>query len=141
MVDDVLNHVPSELHIVIQVGKSDFRLDHPEFSRVTSGVRIFSAECGTEGVNVTECHSKGFAFELTRNCEVSALSEEILRPVNASILVFGQIVLVEGGYAEHFACTFGVRAGDNRCVNVNESAVVKEFVNCKSDFASDSENG
>ena len=85
----MLNHVPSELHIIVQVGKSNFRLNHPEFSRMTSCVRIFGAEGGTECVNVTKCHSKGFAFELTRNGKVGTLSKEILRPVNASILVLG----------------------------------------------------
>ena len=54
--DDILNHVLCQTHIVLQIGKGDFRLDHPELGGVAGGVGVFGTEGGAEGVDVAEGH-------------------------------------------------------------------------------------
>ena len=140
VVDDVLDHIPSELHIVIKIRKCDLRLDHPELCRVTCGVGVLCSEGRTEGVDVTERHSVGLALKLTRNGEVCALAEEVLGEINGAVLTSGGIVHVKGGNSEHLACALCIGAGDDGGVHVNESAAVEEGVDSKRYLASYSVN-
>ena len=139
MVDDVLDHIPGELHIVVKVGKCDLGLDHPELCCVARGVRILCSEGGAEGVYVTKRHSVGLALELTRNGEVCALAEEVLRIVDSAVLGSGGILGIESGYSEHLACALCIRSGDDGGMNVNEAPAVEEGMDRISNLASHSE--
>jgi hypothetical protein len=71
MIQDVLDaelDAPlNEVHIIIQISEGDFRLNHPELTRVARGVALFGAEGRAKGVDILEGHRKGFDVELTRN--------------------------------------------------------------------------
>ena len=62
VVEDVLNtklDAPlNQIHIVIEIGEGNFRLDHPELTRVARGVALFGAEGRAKGVDVLERHRK-----------------------------------------------------------------------------------
>ena len=76
--DNILHHALCQFHIILKISKSDFRLDHPELSRMAGCVGILSTECWSECVNVAECHSKCLAIQLTADSQVRWFAEEIL---------------------------------------------------------------
>ena len=138
--DDVLDHIPRQLHIIGKIGKGDLRLDHPELGRVSCGVGVLSAEGGAKGINVTEGHSVGLALQLTGNGKVGALSEEILGKVNLAVLSTRRIVHIQRGYAEHLARALTVGSGDQRGVYVHEASLMEKLVNRKSNLAAHAED-
>ena len=137
---NMLYHIPGKLHIIVKVSKSDLGLYHPELCRMTRGVGVFRAEGRAEGINVTECHSVCLALKLSRNRKVCALSEEVLRKINASVLVFGRISHIESSDSEHFARALTVRACDKRGMNIYEASVMEELVDSEGYLASYTEN-
>ena len=48
---DRAEEVLGELGDVHEIGKRDFRLDHPKFGEVSTRVRVFCAKSWTEGVD------------------------------------------------------------------------------------------
>ena len=54
--DNILEHPLRQKHIVLQVGKGNLRLDHPELRRVAGRVGIFRAERGAKGVDLFKSH-------------------------------------------------------------------------------------
>ena len=141
MRDDVADHIPCERHIVVEVGKGDLRLDHPEFRSVARGVGILRAEGGTEGVDVAERHSVGLTLELSRDGEVRALAEEVLRKIDVSVLGAGQVLEIQRGDAEHLASALTVGARDQGRVHIDEAAGMEEIVNGEGDLAAHAEDG
>ena len=138
--NDELYHIPSELHIVVKVGKCDLGFDHPELCRVSCGIGVLCAEGRTECVYLTVCKSVGLALKLSRNGEVCGFAEEVLREVYASVFLAGRVVHVQCCNSEHLACTLTVRCCNDRGMNVNESSVVEELVNSEGSLASYSEH-
>ena len=126
MADDILDHIPCQLHIIVQIRKGDLGLDHPELSRMTCRIRILRTEGRTEGVDITERHRVGLALELARNREVRALAEEVLGEVHLTRLGERGILHIQGGDAEHLARAFGIRGRDDGGVHIHKAAIVEE---------------
>ena len=138
--NQILQEILSELHIVHQVVERNLRLDHPELSQVARGVRILSTESGTEGVDLTHRQSTQLTLQLTRYGQVARLAEEVLRVVHRTLLVTRNVVQVHCGYVEHCACTLAVRAGDQRCMQIEEASIIEVLMNCVSHCVADTQN-
>src|SRR5262249_45820942 len=91
------------------------------------------AEGGAERVHVGEGEREDLGFELSTDSEIGSSAEEI----------FGIIRLtwLERGYAEHGAGTFGIRGRDDRCMDVEESALLEEFVDSEGERIAHAEDG
>ena len=87
--EDVLDHLLLQVHVLLEGGEGDLRLDHPELCGVAGGVGLLSPEGGTEGVDVAEGHGEGLAVELAGDGEVGGLVEEILAKVHLAVLGAG----------------------------------------------------
>ena len=61
IVDDIFQHGLCQDHIVLQVCKRDFRLDHPELSRMTGSIGILCTEGRSEGIDIAEGLCEGLA--------------------------------------------------------------------------------
>ncbi len=138
--DDILQHILSQLHIVAEIGKRDLGLDHPEFRCVAGGIGVFRPEGGAEGVDIAEGHRKGLAVELTGDGQVCGLVEEVLGVIHRAVLVSGRVGKVERGDLEHLACALGVRAGDQRGVDVDKVALHEELMDGEGDQAAHAEH-
>ena len=57
---------------------------------MTRRIGVFSAEGGTEGVHIAECHGKGFGRELSADGQVGFFAEEVLGKVDRAVLLFRQ---------------------------------------------------
>src|SRR5574344_1810940 len=108
----------NDIHIIIQISDGDFRLDHPELTRVTRGVALRSPESRTESVDVLKGHRKGFDVELPRNGEARPPAIEIVDRI------FGV-----GRHGEDLARSFGIVRGDFRRMDINETIVLEEGMN------------
>ena len=71
-------HILRKAHIVIQVGKRNLRLNHPELCRVARCVRVFGSEGRTEGINIAKRHSERLALQLSAYRERGFSAEEVL---------------------------------------------------------------
>ena len=126
--DDVFDHIFSQTHIVRQIRKGDFRLDHPEFGSVPGGVGVLCPEGGAEGVDIPEGHGKGLTVELTGNRQVGGLTIEVLREVHLAVLGLGDIVQIQSGDLEHLTCTLTVGAGDQGRMDIHKVPLLEELV-------------
>ena len=137
--DDILDHGLGQLHVILQIGEGDFRLDHPEFGGMAGGVGVFRAEGGAEGVDVAESHGEGLGVELAGNGQVGGLAEEVLRIIDLAVLGLGDVVQVKGGDLEHFSRALAVGAGDQGRVNVDKIPILEELVDGHGGKAADAE--
>ena len=76
---EALQEVFGEVGVVVQIGKGDLGLDHPELGQVPGRVRILGAERGTEGVDPTECQAIRLDVELARDRQTGRLTEKVGR--------------------------------------------------------------
>ena len=96
---------------------------------MTCGVGVLCTEGRSEGVDVAECLCISLAVELSAYSEVGLLAKEVLAVVYSSVLVSAADVLhIQCGYLEHLSCTLTVASCDQRCMNVNKSSLLEEFV-------------
>ena len=128
VVDDILDHVLGQVHVVFQIGESDLGLDHPELGGVALGVGVLGAEGGAEGVHTAEGHGEVLAVELAGHGQAGLLAEEVLRPVHGAILQTGRIVHIQRGHLEHLTGTLAVGGGDDGGVDVDKATVLEEAV-------------
>ena len=138
--DDILDHGLGQLHIILQVSKGDFRLDHPEFGGMAGGVGVFSPEGGAEGINVAEGHGEGLTVELAGNGQVGGLAEEVLGVIDLAVLGLGDVVQVKGGDLEHFARALAVGAGNQGRVDIHKVPILEELVDGHGGEAADAEH-
>jgi len=75
--DDGADKVFRQIQQVRQIGKSDFRLDHPEFRQVPAGLGLLSAERRTETINFSQRHRRRFQIKLAGLCQIHRLTEII----------------------------------------------------------------
>jgi energy-coupling factor transporter ATP-binding protein EcfA2 len=76
--DDILEHAFRQYHIILQIGKSDLRLDHPELGRMAGRIGVFRPEGRPEGIDVFKRHRIRLYIQLTADRQVCGFSEEIL---------------------------------------------------------------
>ena len=126
--DHIFQHALCKDHVVFQICKCDFRLDHPELCGMTCGVGILRTECRSECVNVAECLCISFTVQLSAYGKVCLFSEEIFGVIHASVCVLWYIVQIHSCYLEHLSCTLTVTSCDQRCVYIYKSSLLEEFV-------------
>ena len=126
--DDVAGHGLGGLEIGVQVGEGHLGLDHPELGGVAGVVALLGAEGGAERVDVAQRHGHGLGLQLAGNGQVDRTLEEVLRVVNAALVVAGDVVEVKGGHLEHLTGALAVRAGKNRRMHVGKAVLMEELV-------------
>ena len=136
----MLDEVLFEGHQVIHVIEGDLWLDHPELSQVTWRIGVLCTEGRTKGVDLTQCRSSQFAFELTGNGERRHLSEEVVIVDDGTILVLLEVVEILGGHLEHLACAFAVAGSDERRVEIIEAVLVEVLVNSNRHVVADAKD-
>ena len=124
--DHEAGQVLGKVHIVVEIGKSDLGLDHPELGGVARRVGIFSPESRTEGIDLAKAESEAFGLKLTGNGQAAFLAEEILRKGVFARLHGG--VGRQGGHAEHLARPLAVGAGQDGRVHVIKAVAVEEVM-------------
>ena len=127
-VDDILDHCLGSVHIVVEISKRHFRLDHPELRRVALGVRHLGAERRSERVHVAERHGKVLGVELAGYSEAGWLAEEVLAVVDRAVLLAGEVIEVERRDSEHLPRALAVGAGDYRGVYIHEPAALEKLM-------------
>ena len=129
--DDIAGHRLGGLKVGVQVGEGHLRLDHPELGGMAGVVALLGAEGGAEGVDVAQRHGHGLGLQLAGNGQVDRTLEEVLRVVNAALLVAGDVVEVERCDLEHLTGALAVRACENRRMYVGKAVLVEELVQGK----------
>src|SRR5687767_9984326 len=94
-------------------------------------IRVFRTESRAESINITESSGAKFSFELTTYRKIGRASKKVFFKVNVSVFVFWCFIDGQCCYPEHFTSTFSIACCDDRGMHVNESFVIKEFMNCK----------
>ena len=140
VVNDIFDHIPCKLHIVVQIRKRDFRLNHPKFRRMARRVGVFRTESRSERVDLAIRKCIRFSLQLTGNRQIRTFAEEVLGIIDFAVLGLGNIGKVKRGHAEHFARALAIGSGDKRRVNIDKIAVVEERVNGIRHLASDAEH-
>jgi len=114
--DHVFQHVLCKIHIVIQIGKCTFRLDHPELSSMTRCIGVLRTESRSECINITECLCISLTVQLTTYCKISLFAEEILTVIYSTVFIQRRILHIQCSNLEHLSRTLAVTSCDQRCV-------------------------
>ena len=126
--DHVFQHVLCKIHIVIQIGKCTFRLDHPELSSMTRCIGVLRTESRSECINITECLCISLTVQLTTYCKISLFAEEILTVIYSTVFIQRRILHIQCSNLEHLSRTLAVTSCDQRCVYIYETSFLEEFV-------------
>ena len=129
--DDVLDHCFRELHVILQIGKCDLGLNHPELGGMALRVGTLRAERGAKGVNLAESLGHALRFQLAGNGEGRALLEEVLAVIHRAVLVLRHVVQVKRGYMEHLTRALAVAAGDDGRVRIDKAVLLEKLVEGK----------
>ncbi len=97
---------------------------------MSTGVGVFRTEGRTEGVDIRECGSEQFSLQLATDGQAGAVAKEILRPVDLTVFEW-RILRVEGRHPEHLSCALTIIRRNNRGMNMNKVALLKELMNGK----------
>lgn len=140
-----LDVVFSTVHDISQVAETHFWLDHPEFSEMSGGVRVFGSESWTEGIDVAQRTGEVLDGELPGDGQIGWLGEKVLGVVDLSVLALllgdlGQVLIEDGGDLEHFSSSLAIISGDDWGVDVEESVGLEKQVGGKTEGTSDSGN-
>ncbi len=127
--DHIFQHGFCQVHVVRQIRKGNFRLNHPEFRRVAGCVGVLGAERRSEGIYTAECLRKRLHINLSGNRQLGCLLEEILCIVNPAFLRFRDIGKIQGCYGEHLAGAFRIGSGNQRRVYIYEVTLLEELMN------------
>lgn len=130
-----------EVHVAFERAESHFWFDHPEFGEVTAGGAVFRAEGGAKGVDVCKAEGEGFGFELAADGEERGAAEEVVFRVSLFDFVSFFAKFDAGGDLEHCTGAFGIAGGDDRGVDVVESAFIEKLVDGLGELVSNSEDG
>mmetsp|Transcript_48554 Transcript_48554/g.100404 ORF Transcript_48554/g.100404 Transcript_48554/m.100404 type:complete len:276 (+) Transcript_48554:380-1207(+) len=126
-----LQIVLGTLHIVVDVGKGQLWLDHPELSQMPGGVRVLCPESGSEGVDIRERTAVVLHAELTAHGEEGRLPEEVLGVVDLALVPrqpFFLFVCEQRCDLEHLARALAIRCGNERSVHVEEALGPEELM-------------
>ena len=74
---NVFDHIASEIHIVLQIRKRDFRLNHPKFGSVAVGITLFRSESRSESIDVTKRKRKTLCVKLTADGQTGGFAEKV----------------------------------------------------------------
>ena len=140
IVDQILEKLFGQLHVVLQLIEGHLRFDHPELGEMARRVGIFGTERGAEGIDPSQRQGAQLAFELARYGQVAGLAEEILRIVDLTLLGTGRVAQIERRHLKHGARAFAVGSRDERRVPVVEAAVVEELVDGEGHCVTDAQH-
>ena len=126
----IFDEILCQLHIVVDVVERNLRLNHPELRQVARSVGILSAERRSERIDCAESRCSKLALKLSGNGKAGRLSEEILRIVHLALFVLRDVVEVKRCHLKHRAGTLAVARCDERRIEIEETTVVEEFVDC-----------
>ena len=141
VVDAVFQEILGEVHVFVDVDECDLRLDHPELGQMARSIGVFGAERRAEGVDCTEGGGAQLAFELTGYGERCRLAEEVGGVVYGTLFGARQVVKVEGGDLKHSAGSLAVACGDQRGVQVEETALLEVAVDGVGQSGAHAEHG
>ena len=96
---------------------------------MTRRVGIFGAERRTERIGFAERLREGLRVELAADRQARLFLEEILRIIDRSVLVHRNVLLIQGRHLEHLPGSLRIVAGNQRRMDVDESALLEEAVN------------
>ena len=125
--EDPFQEPLSQFHVIGQLEKSHFRLDHPELGQMARGVGILGPESRAEGVDLAQATGKYLALQLAADGQVGRLVEKVFRIVDFAVQL-GNIGQIERGDLEHLAGPFAVAGSDDRRVDVQEAFFLEEIV-------------
>ena len=125
-----LQAVLGQRHVVLQIGKCDFGLNHPKLSKVARGVAVFSPECWAKRVHLSKRHGTKLCLQLSTDCQVGFLPKEILTHIQCTVLCAGWVVQIHGRHSEHLTSPFGIAARDDGGVQLVKTAFMEERVHC-----------
>ena len=139
--DDVFQHGFCQDHIIVQICKSNLRLDHPELRCMTGRVGVLCTEGRSECIDVTECLCIRLAVQLSAYGQVGRFIEEVFGKIYFSVFCLRNVVQIHGGYLEHLTGTFTVASCDQWSVHIDKSSLLEEFVDRISDQGTYTEHG
>ena len=128
IVDNIFEHALSKHHVIFQICKGNFRLNHPELRSMACRVGILCAEGRSKGVDIFERHRIGLTVELTTYRKIRRLIKEILTVIDLSIC-HRKVVQIQCCDLEHLTCAFTVASRNQWCMNIYEISLLKELVN------------
>ncbi len=120
------------------LGEGHFGFDHPELCGVPRRVGVFSAESGSEGIDIAQGASEQLGFELTGDREARLPAEEV---PGKQGLPLGRRRRGErqGGHPKHFTGALAVRTGENGTVQAEEPPLPEETVHGEGGLRADPE--
>ena len=105
-----------------------------------AGIGVFGAEGRAEGVDIGKRRGKQLALQLSAHGQAGLGAEEVLVPGDAPVNL-RRVVRVEGRHPEHLAGTLTVVGGNDRRMDVEETALLEEGVHRVGDTAAHAEHG
>ena len=129
--DHILQHFLCHCHIIIQICKCHFRLDHPELCGMARCVGVFGAESRSESIDIAECLRKSLSVQLSAYCQVGRFFKEVLGKIYFSVFCLRNVVQVHGGYLEHLSGSFTVTSCDQRCVYIDKASLLEKLMDGK----------
>ena len=139
--DAIFEEVLGEVHVLVDIDEGYFGLYHPELGQVAGGVGVFGTECGAEGIDGSEGCGSELAFELSADGEGCGFAEEVGGVVYFALLGEGQLGEGKRGDLEHGSGAFAVAGGDERGVEVVESALLEVAVDGEGEGGAHAEHG
>jgi len=127
VVEQKLEELLRQIHIVIEIVKRHLRFDHPELGKVAAGIRVFSAERRAEGVDQRQRHRVNLGFQLTAHGEAGLLAEKIFTVIDFPI-VLRWIGHIQRRHLKHLPRAFAIARRNNRRVQVQKSSIIEKTV-------------
>ena len=91
-------------------------------------VAVLGTESGAEGIDLAKRGGAELTLQLAADSEGGELAKEVLLPVDGAVFLAGRVLGVESRDVEHLAGTLAVAGGDERRMEVEETALVEESV-------------
>ena len=135
----IFNELLGQLHIVRDIIKSDFRLNHPEFRQMTRRIWVLSAERRAKRINLSQGCSCQLTLQLSGNRQASLLAEEIVLINDRAILILFQVVQIFGSNLEHLSGTLTVGSRDDRRMEIEKASIMEKLMDSVSHIVTNTE--
>ncbi len=76
--EDPFQEIFGQRHVVAQIKKRGFWLDHPKFSQMATGVAIFCTKGWSKRVNASQSSGVRFGFQLSANGQERRFVKEVV---------------------------------------------------------------
>ena len=102
-------------------------------------IRVLRTECRSKRINLSQSRSRQLALQLSGNRQAGLLAKEVIIIDDRTILVFLQVVEVHRRYLEHLSGTLAIRCRNDRRMEIEESTIMEELMDCVSHIMTDTE--